>query len=44
MNPPIALDILVLIGAAVLIVFGTLIAFAKRYKKCPSDRILVVLR
>jgi flotillin len=40
--PPIALDILVLIGAGLLIIFGTLVAFAKRYRKCPSDRILVV--
>ena len=40
--PPIALDILVLLGAGILIVFGTLVAFAKRYRKCPSDRILVV--
>ena len=30
------------VGAAVLIVFATLVAFATRYKKCPSDRILVV--
>jgi flotillin len=36
------LDILFLAAAAVVIVFGTLIAFASRYKKCPSDRILVV--
>ncbi|HMJ06732.1 MAG TPA: SPFH domain-containing protein [Chthoniobacterales bacterium] len=36
------MDILILSGAAFLIVFGTLIAFASRYKKCPSDRILVV--
>ena len=36
------MDILVLSGAAFLIFFGTLIAFASRYKKCPSDRILVV--
>ncbi len=36
------LDILVLAGAAFIIIFGTLIAFASRYKKCPSDRILVV--
>ncbi|HSH38341.1 MAG TPA: flotillin family protein, partial [Chthoniobacterales bacterium] len=42
MNPPVSIDILVLLGAAVLIVFATLVAFAKRYKKCPSDRILVV--
>lgn len=36
------LDILFLAAAAIIIVFGTLIAFASRYKKCPSDRILVV--
>ena len=42
MNPPISIDVLILVGAAVLIVFATLVAFAKRYKKCPSDRILVV--
>lgn len=42
MNPPVSIDLLVLFGAAVLIVFATLVAFAKRYKKCPSDRILVV--
>ncbi len=35
-------DVLVLAGAAFIIIFGTLIAFASRYKKCPSDRILVV--
>ena len=36
------LDVLFLAAAAFIIVFGTLIAFASRYKKCPSDRILVV--
>lgn len=36
------LDVLVLAAAAFIIIFGTLIAFASRYKKCPSDRILVV--
>ncbi|CAN5436850.1 flotillin family protein [soil metagenome] len=36
------LDILFLAAAAIIIVFGTLIAFASRFKKCPSDRILVV--
>jgi flotillin len=41
-NPAAHMDILVLAGAAFVIVFGTLIAFASRYKKCPSDRILVV--
>ena len=41
-NPASHMDILVLAGAAFVIIFGTLIAFASRYKKCPSDRILVV--
>src|SRR5687767_6748784 len=41
-NPASHMDILVLAGAAFIILFGTLIAFASRYKKCPSDRILVV--
>jgi flotillin len=41
-NPVAHMDILVLAGAAFVIIFGTLIAFASRYKKCPSDRILVV--
>src|SRR6266446_8191117 len=41
-NPASHMDILVLAGAAFIIIFGTLIAFASRYKKCPSDRILVV--
>jgi flotillin len=36
------LDILFLAAAAIIILFGTLIAFASRYKKCPSDRVLVV--
>jgi flotillin len=36
------LDVLFLAAAAIVIVFGTLLAFASRYKKCPSDRILVV--
>ena len=42
MNPSISIDIIVLLAAAVLVVFGTFVAFARRYKKCPSDRILVV--
>ncbi|HEX2253880.1 MAG TPA: SPFH domain-containing protein [Thermoanaerobaculia bacterium] len=33
---------LVLVVVASLILFITFIAFAKRYKRCPSDRILVV--
>ena len=36
------MDILALAAAAFVILFGTLLAFASRYKKCPSDRILVV--
>ncbi len=36
------LDVLILVGAVFLILFGTVIAFASRFKKCPSDRILVV--
>jgi flotillin len=32
----------ILIGIAALIVFGTFVFFASRYKRCPSDRILVV--
>lgn len=35
-------EILILVGAVVVVFFTTLIAFAMRYKKCPSDRILVV--
>src|SRR5690349_8319669 len=42
MQVPHNLDILFLAAAAIIIIFGTLIAFAARYKKCPSDRILVV--
>ena len=34
--------IIVLIGIAALILFGTFVFFASRYKRCPSDRILVV--
>ncbi len=41
-NPQNNLDLLILVGAAFVIIFGTLIAFASRFKKCPSDRILVV--
>ncbi len=33
---------LILIVVIVLLVFGTLIALLSRYKKCPSDKILVV--
>src|SRR5689334_16554990 len=42
MQVPHNLDILFLAAAAIIIIFGTLIAFASRYKKCPSDRVLVV--
>ena len=42
MTPSSNLDILILVAAAFIIIFGTLVAFASRYKKCPSDRILVV--
>jgi flotillin len=37
-----AMEILILIAALIIIFFTTLIAIAVRYKKCPSDRILVV--
>ena len=33
---------LILVVVIVLIVFGTLVALLSRYKKCPSDKILVV--
>ncbi|MEM9400277.1 MAG: SPFH domain-containing protein [Verrucomicrobiota bacterium] len=36
------MDYLILSGAVVLIFFGALIAFVSRYRKCPSDKILVV--
>ncbi|MBA2431713.1 MAG: flotillin family protein [Chthoniobacterales bacterium] len=42
MNPALNMDTLVLIGSIVLILLGTLVAFASRYRRCPSDRILVV--
>ena len=34
--------VVILIAIAALILFGTFIFFASRYKRCPSDRILVV--
>lgn len=34
--------VVVIIGIAALILFATLVFFASRYKRCPSDRILVV--
>ena len=33
---------LILVAASIAILFATLVAVAMRYKKCPSDRILVV--
>ncbi len=36
------IEILVLVGAAAVLVFSMILALASRYKKCPSDRILVV--
>ena len=36
------MDQLFLIFSAVLVIFVTLFGFAKRYKRCPSDKILVV--
>jgi len=36
------MEILFLIFAAVLVFFVTIISFAARYKRCPSDQILVV--
>jgi len=36
------MEYLILIGASVAVFFSVLIALAMRYKKCPSDRILVV--
>ena len=31
-----------LVIALILVLFGTLAAFAMRYKRCPSDKILVI--
>lgn len=36
------MDILILVGVIVAIFFSFFVAIAMRYKKCPSDRILVV--
>ncbi len=36
------MDILILVGVIVAILFSFFVAIATRYKKCPSDRILVV--
>ena len=41
-DPSTNLDVLILVAAAFLVIFGTFFAFASRFKKCPSDRILVV--
>lgn len=35
-------NMVIIIGIAALILFGTFVFFASRYKRCPSDRILVV--
>ena len=36
------MELLILVAATIVILFSMVIAFAMRYKKCPSDRILVV--
>ena len=36
------MEYLILIGASIAVFFTVLVALAMRYKKCPSDRILVV--
>ncbi len=36
------MDLIYSLGAAVVLFFAVAIAFASRYKRCPSDRILVV--
>ena len=36
------MDILISIGAVVILFFGFLLTMAARYKRCPSDRLLVV--
>ena len=36
------LEGLILVGVVAIVLFGTLIWFASRYKRCPSDKILVV--
>ena len=33
---------LFLLGAFVVVVFATLTSFASRYRRCPSDKVLVV--
>ena len=36
------MEFLILVGSFVLVIFVTLVSMAKRYKRCPSDKILVV--
>ena len=36
------MDVVMMIGAGVLVFFVTIIGFATRYKRCPSDKVLVV--
>lgn len=36
------MEILILVGASIAVLFMVLIVVASRYKKCPSDRVLVV--
>ncbi len=36
------MEFILLVGSLVILVFGTLTAFARRYRRCPSDKILVV--
>ncbi len=36
------MDLLITAGVVVVLFFATVIAFASRYRRCPSDRILVV--
>ncbi len=36
------MEFLILVGSFVLLIFVTLVSMAKRYKRCPSDKILVV--
>ena len=36
------MEFLLLLGGLVVVAFATLIAFASRYRRCPSDKVLVV--
>ena len=36
------MEFLILVGSFVLLIFVTLVSMAKRYKRCPSDKILVL--